>query len=198
MGKLIVVLLIAAAVYGGARHFGYLGRTLETRGPPGTAQTVVAEVEGGKVTYTVNGPAEETYMVFGGDTAGGSFSHASLTGIELAVVRRIAKRYPDFNRCDSAGAPEAIRSLESVQVVADRAVLAKLAAAVKDAESRQKARGERLCASVQGQWLTLEKMEKGELVVTGEQYGRMVPGNAIKQYFLHLQSLDARDCRDWM
>ena len=199
MGKLILALLLVASAYGAARHFGYFGGRsgdIRIEGAPERGKMLVADVDGYKVTYTVNGPAQETYMVFGGDVGGNSFAHGSLSGIELAAIRRIAKRYPDFNRCDSAGAPEAKRLSEQVLVVADRATMGKLQAAVKDARSRERAGGERLCASVQGQWLTLEQMEKGELLVTAEQYNRMIPANATKQYFLYLQSLDARDCKD--
>ncbi len=199
MGKLLVLLMMAGAIYGAARHFGYVGSkagAIELQGS-GPDQVLVAGVDDGfKVTFTVNGPAKETYMVFGGSAGGSSFSHASFSGIELAAIRRIARRYPDFHRCDSPGAPEAKRMAEDVQVVADRATLATLSAAVKDAAARERAGGERLCATIEGQWLTLEQMEKGELRVTGEQYSRMIPGHATKQYFLHLQSLDARDCRE--
>ena len=197
MGKLLLLLMIAGAIYGAARHFGYVGSkpgAIELQGS-GPGQVLVAGVEGSKVTFTVNGPAKETYMVFGGSAGGSSFSHASFSGIELAAIRRIARRYPDFHRCNSPGAPEAKRMAEDVQVVADRATLATLSVAVKAAAARERAGGERLCATIEGQWLTLEQMEKGELRVTGEQYKRMIPGNATKQYFLHLQSLDARDCK---
>lgn len=195
--RALLLVALVACVHYGAKRLGLIGAP-EVRivGAPGSGQEVHAEIDGGKLTYGVNGPAEETYMVFGGDTGGTSFAHGSFNGIELQTILRIRKRHPDFTRCDSAGAPEAKRVSEHVNVVANPALLARFQVAMKEAAGREKSGGERLCATVKGHWLTFEQMEKQGVVVTGEQYAAMLPGHATKQHFLHLESLETRDCKD--
>lgn len=196
MFRLLVLVMLATAAYFGAKHFELIGSGNVQLVHSGADRVVVAHVDDGKVTYSINGPAEETYMVFAGNLGGSSFAHGSFNAIELTTMRRIAKRYPDFHRCDSAGAPEAKKASEYINVVGQRAMMRKLDRAFADAGSRERSGGERLCASVRGNWLTLEQLEKGEHTVTGAQYDSMLPAHAIKQYFLHVETLETRDCKD--
>ena len=195
MGKLFILAFLLAAAYYGARHFGLVGHggDLEV-----TTSTVRADIDGVKVTYSVNGPAAETYMVMSADTRATSIAQGMFLGLEATAIRSIARRYPDYHRCDSPGAPEAQRLAEHVNVVGDRKVMGLLHRAGLEAESRERGKGERLCAAVKGQWLTFEEAEKGETKLTGEQYRAMTPAHAFKQYFLHLQSLETRDCKDFI
>lgn len=194
MSKLTVVVLLAICAAGGAHHYGFLafGGDVKVVG-----EAVHADIDGFSATYSINGPASETYMMLGGRRGGSSFAHASFIGAEVNAIRPVRKRYPDFNRCDSPAAPEVRRIAESIQVVADPRLLSQFSRVMADAASRdQLAGGERLCAAVKGQWLTLEKVERGDTVVTGEEYMKMIPSRSLKQYFLHLQSFETRDCRD--
>ena len=195
--RAFLLVVIATCAYYGAKRFGLVGAPdVRLVGATGSEQSVHAQIDGGELTYSVNGPADETYMVFGGSTGGTSFAHGSFSGIELKTILRIKKRFPDFHRCDSAGAPEAKKASEDVNVVANKALMARFKRAMNEAETRERSKGERLCAIVKGHWLTLEQLEMSGTVVTGEQYASMLPGHATKQYFLHLESFDARDCKD--
>lgn len=174
---------------------GWVSRTFEVQGPPGPGQVLVADADY-KATFTVEDPAEETYMLFGGNVGDSTVAHAWLAGLDLATARRIGKKYPDFHMCKSPGALDAIRALRDVQVVADRRTLAKVGAAVKEHEARLGKGAERLCATVRGQRLALESIEIGKRVVTAAEYHKTLAGHAERQVYLHVQELEAHDCKD--
>ena len=190
-----ILMFVAAAAYAGARHMGWVSPTFEVQGPPGPGQVLIADADY-KATFTVEDTAEETYMLFGGNVSGSTVAHAWLDGLELATARRIGKKYPDFHMCKSPGALDAIRALRDVRVVADRRTLAKVGAAVKEHEARLGKGAERLCATVRGQRLALEKIEIGKQVVTAAEYHKSLAGHADKQVYLYVQELEAGDCKD--
>jgi hypothetical protein len=194
MSRLVVIALLAACAYGAYRHYTRPAdlRVVESAGE----RSVVTRIDAATLTYSINGPADEIYMVFQGDAGKTSFAHASFHAIEAATIRRIKRRYPDYHRCNSPGAPEAKRAAEHINVVGDKAVLQALGRAVAEAGVREASAGERLCVAVTGSWLTFEQLEKDGIVITGAQYASMIPAFATKQYFLHLVTLQPRDCRD--
>ena len=196
MNKLIL-LVVAAAAYGGARHMDWVSPNVQLQGASGSAQVLVADADA-KATFTVTGPAEQTYMLFGGSVNGDVDGHAWLAGLELGDAKRIARRHPDFHLCKSPGAAEAQGLLKDVQMVADRRTVAKLKSAFKDHEQRLGKDAERLCATLRGQWLELDRLEMGGQVMTAEQFRTELRGRATRRVNLHVQSVHAHDCRDSM
>lgn len=165
----------------------------------GGGKALIATVDDGKADFAVGEAAVETYMMFGGDAAGDSASHGSVSGVPLKTAARIMKRYPDFHLCDSPGAAEGKNASEDVKIIAAPGeVRSRLKTLVAEHESRIAAKGERLCAILKGNWLTLNHLEKGGNTITAEQIAAMVPGGATKQYYFHALAVDMRDCKDLM
>ena len=195
MNKLML-LVFAAAAYYGARQMEWVSPSFELQGPPGPGQVLVADAAG-KATFTVLGPAEQTYMLFGGTASSNADSHAMVFGLELDEVRRIARRHPDFYMCNSPGASEAQGLLKSVEMVADRRTVSKVKDGLKEHEKRLGGGDRRLCATLRGQWLALEKLEMWGQVHTPEDFPKMLPGYGGRRVNVHVQSVEVSDCAEW-
>ena len=72
-----------------------------------------------KLAATADGPeTTESFLVVGGSAAGDVYFTSCLAVIPLGAAERLADRYGDFRKCNSAGASEAQRSVESMLLYA--------------------------------------------------------------------------------
>jgi hypothetical protein len=180
----------------GAYQFGWIGQGGGVKVVEGAAgaKTVVADLDDGVGTFSIESPADETYMLFFG-SLGSPVSHGQFFGASLSEGQALLKRYPDFHRCDSPSAREFVRIAENVFVVAKPSLVGQLHRALIKARQRDDERGERLCARMRGNWLMLQQVETPEGIRTLEEFARSYHGR-FKKYFLQLESLDVRDCKD--
>jgi hypothetical protein len=194
MGRLFfLVLLVGTAwftlnVIGVSVGLGGVGTQI-------SAQGVVREAGQLEARFRTVGALDETYMLFGGDVQRdrNSLVHVTAAGLPILVARAIAAVHPDFHRCKSPGAPQAMSQTKNLGLVAaDRAALSTLADALDLFEERLASDGERTCIRVTGAPLALESVTVPE---HGADITRDVAG-ALRQTELVLaQSVQIQDCQ---
>jgi len=192
-GILIVAVLVAAGYFGWQKFGGGYAKVIERGG----AKVLVASLDGGEAEFQLGTEGEETYMVFGAGAGGDFSSDGWIAGIPVKVAARLKQRYPDFTRCDSAGAKEAESRIEDIKVVAGksahRSALKKIAS---EFTSRIEANGERLCVTVRGTWLALLSSEKGGERLTYEQMKKIFPAQALQGAHVLPSGFELRDCKE--
>lgn len=133
-------LAIACFALIAAVKFGFIwqgGGVQLVDGPAGTRTLIADLFDDAKGTFAVEGPADETYMLFFGSVGGSPVAHGQFFGAGLSDGQHLLKRYPDFHRCVEGGAEP----------------------------------------------------------MAGEEFARSYHGR-FKKSFLHLESLETRDCKD--
>lgn len=193
MRKLIILVVIVAAGYFVYSRY-YQGEVTVQDGAVSKEGAIISVAAGGeKRNYTAGQRFEATYMLFGADQV--KEAEGFLSGIPLDRARRLYKKYPDFHRCDSAGAKEAQAMDESILVIPSETRLRnQLNSVAVEFDKRIREKGERLCVKMGGLAMTLESIEKGGTVMTSEEIKSNLPPNAITDYVL-LEQLESMDCK---
>ena len=195
MKKLLVLLVVGAACL-------YIYKNgLPGSGPrlavSGDGSELKLETEaGGTATFAVGEDLEGTFLVWGAregcsDSRG---SCGSLTVLPLDVATSLARRYPDFRRCASAGAAEGKANTYDLQLlVPDATTRRALADIAADHERRVRAAGDRLCVTLTGSYVDFVQVELGGATLTAAQVPKP-PAGAIRQYFVWPRSVEAHEC----
>jgi hypothetical protein len=156
MGRIFALVAIGVCVYWliDTIHASNAGVTVEGR-------EVRLETADFDVRFSRLGSFSEAYMVFGGNNEQprNSLSHATLAALAMRHAELIHQTYPDFHRCNSPGAAQAKRWIETLNLVATtRAVERVLVDAVDVHAERVREGGERTCVSLAGAPLSLESV----------------------------------------
>ncbi len=128
-------------------------------------RTVTLETKDLDVTFSVEGEVDGIYMIFGGVSLShpNAIGKVTIAGLDLEDARRIYASYPDFHRCSSPGAREAMPLVYQMNLVpADASVFNALKDALQRHEQSLKDGGARVCVRVTGSSLELESVKVRE------------------------------------
>ena len=163
MNKLIVILVLAAAVGFGVYHI-----MSSSKGPD-------VEISGNEVLLATNDldirfskgkPLDDTFMVFGGAQLDhpNAIANVTVAGLSVRHAKPIYRRYPDFHRCASPGASLAKDKVVQLDMVpADGETLAFLKESLEQFDDSIRSGGDRVCVSLHGTRLTLTSAEIREV-----------------------------------
>jgi hypothetical protein len=153
-------------------------------------------VQGGTATFTIGDGFEGAYMLMGANEGCNDVrgSCGSLTVLPLDIATSLARRYPDFRRCSSAGAAAGKANTYDFRVlVPDSKTEKSLHQVVQDHEQRVRAAGTWSCVTLRGSSVEFVQAEMHGATVTAAQVPKP-PSNALKQYFLLLKAVEPREC----
>lgn len=128
-------------------------------------ETVNLETRDLDVRFSVKGEIDGAYMIFGGASLSypNAISKVTIAGLDLDDARRIHASYPDFHRCSSPGAREAMPLVYEMNLVpADASVFNTLKDALRRHEQSLKGDGARVCVRVTGSSLELVSVKVRE------------------------------------
>jgi hypothetical protein len=109
---------------------------------------------------------EDTYMLFGGMHLEhrNAIASLSLAGLSMRHAKPIYRRFPDFDRCASKGAPLAKARVQDLNMVpADGETLQVIASTIEQFEENIRSGGERVCLQLSGSKLKLDSVEVREV-----------------------------------
>jgi hypothetical protein len=146
--------------------------------------------------FARDGSRTDSYMIFGGGKMShlrNSFSDVTYAALDTDRAARIYRRYPDFDRCSSAGASEAQGQVETLNVLAaDPSVARELAAVLDHHEKSLRNGGERTCVMIRGSNVALTS-------VRAKEPGVDITGDIAPQFrgtrFLFADYAEITDCR---
>jgi hypothetical protein len=156
----------------------------------------LATAQGGTATFNIGDRFEGTYMLFGAsegcrDSRG---SCGTLGVLPIGIATTIARRYPDFHRCASAGAREGKANTYSLELlVPDAKTQRVLKETAQDFERRMRESGNRLCVTLSGNYVDFVQAEMGGATITAAQVPQP-PAGALKQYFVLPKSVESHEC----
>jgi hypothetical protein len=157
--------------------------------------SVEVETDDFKLRFSQQDAFSDSFMVFGGRSGDlkNNPIQVSFSVLTLDQARSIHRKYPDFHRCKSPGAPKAQRLIEDMSFVAtDTRVRDILSEVVKLHEKRIGSGGNRTCMSVTGFEVELESVQDkkyGEDVT--DQYSR----HHRKDNFYIAEDAEVHDCQ---
>lgn len=156
MGRILVLLLVAGAIYLAVNRIDVF-----RSGPRIDGSHVTVESGDLELHFRSRGPVADSYMVFGGGTVPGRnrVGDVVVATLSMDYAREIHRSYPDFDQCSSRGAARAKRLTESTTFfAADSRARSALKEAVALHDQRVRSAGERTCLSVKGLGLQTESI----------------------------------------
>ncbi|MDP3725715.1 MAG: hypothetical protein Q8R36_00785 [bacterium] len=157
--KAVFVLIVIVLVASGSYNYFIRDRlkhiTVEN-------DAVTIDVDDYVVRFLASGEFRETYMLFGGEYFKDKklISPIILYGLKLIDAKDIYKRYPDFHRCKSPGAPLAQPKVKGLNLIpANKQVLDELRETIEEFEDNLANDGDRVCVSLVGKNLDMQSAE---------------------------------------
>ncbi len=194
MGRVFFFILLVGT---GWFLLNVIGVSIDPRGVGTKVQgrEVIRDAGQFEARFRMVGSLHESYMLFGGDTQQrrNSITHVTAAGLPILNARSIASVYPDFHRCKSLGAKQAMQHTQTLGfVAADRAALNTLIEAVDLFEKRLGTDGERTCISVSGAPISLKSVH---LEHNGADITRDVAPSLKESKLILAQSVQIQDCQ---
>ncbi len=146
----------------------------------------------------IGSPADDAFMVFGGDAKqrSGQMSHATMSALDMRHAELIYQSYPDFHRCASPGAAQAKRLIEFTNFVASGSAARRaLSEAVELHDERLGGGGERTCVRVAGPNLSLDRVT---LKHDGREIAAELPRAVTQGRFRLAEQVTILDCSEYL
>lgn len=153
-------------------------------GPVITDDQVLVKTAKLDITFSAVRSFSGSYMIFGGATLnhGDAFFNVSLAGLDITTARSIYARYPDFDRCNSPGAPIAQQSINQFDIVpASSGVSKVLKKALAEHKKNTAGIGENVCVTMTGRVLRLRSAVLRDI---NEDITAQLPPQVHQEYFL--------------